>query len=178
EVIELDDEITLETYSDDDSSNHEDEVDDPRVTHHWSYRSRKNFHSSRDKGEIKNKKVIKQYEPKLPGIASSVENVLEISSASAYDIRVDIPPRTRIRDAYISSSFTKPPIYFCTEEECLDKLLNNEDDNISDDSYLRFDLNDFIIYDNTDEIIDPWNRGRQQQIFWDGFIIEGEENMM
>ncbi|CAG8611237.1 11976_t:CDS:1, partial [Acaulospora colombiana] len=182
EIIGSDEEeIDIEACSSNDSMS-QDDAGGPRVTHRWSYRSHKNFLGSfRDNDEKKDSTKMDRYDPKLSRITFAVKSVLETSTAS--DLCVNIPPRVKIRDEYTSTNFDTSLIHFYTEEECLDEFMNSDEsslvaDDMSDGNYFRFDLDNFTIYDNTKEAVDIWNQGKPQQIFWDGFIIEGESKLM
>ncbi|CAG8518555.1 8799_t:CDS:10 [Diversispora eburnea] len=123
--------------------------------------------------------IMKKYDAKLPKEIKDFEIIVKTKKHSLInEIYVDVPARKKVRNAYKSKNIVEE--VGNTEEECLLTLLNEEDSlGICDGDYIKFDLNEFIIYDDNErEITDLWPEKETKKIYWDGLITDGNERIL
>ncbi|CAG8758125.1 1354_t:CDS:2, partial [Acaulospora morrowiae] len=117
-----------------------------------------------------------QYETKLTK-ADNVEVVVKTEKRSLVSgLYVEVPPRKKIRSAYEPKDSEENAN---TEEDCLSELLNYDNvSDISEDVYIRFDLDNFVIYDDFEkEIAEIAPERESKLICWDGLIIDDNKEL-
>ncbi|RHZ71241.1 hypothetical protein Glove_261g84 [Diversispora epigaea] len=123
--------------------------------------------------------IMKKYDTKLPKEINNVEVIVKTKKHSLInEIYVEVPARKKVRNAYKSKNIVDEVNN--TEGECLSTLLNDEDLlDICDGDYIKFDLNEFVIYDDNErEITEVWPEKEAKKIYWDGLITDGNKRIM